>query len=104
MRIDIHVQQQPLAKDCRHWRSDRPCVFHKLEGLECVCQHYEPVRERILIVKLDAMGDVLRSTCVLPGLRERHAAASIDWITRPESVPLFRENPLVDRVIPYGAD
>ena len=104
MRIDVRVPQQPLAKDCRHWRSDRPCVWHKREGLECVCHRYDPVRERILIVKLDAMGDVLRSTCVLPGLRERHAAASIDWITRSESVPLFRENPLVDRVIPYGAD
>jgi len=104
VRIDITTQEQPLAKDCRHWRSDRPCVWHKREGLECVCHRYDPVRERILIVKLDAMGDVLRSTCVLPGLRERHPSASIDWITRAESVALFHENPLVDRVIPYGPD
>lgn len=93
-----------LSTDCRHWRGDRPCVFHKREGVECECLHYDKVLQRVLVIKLDAMGDVLRSTCVLPGIRQRFPAASVEWVTRLESTPLLAENPLVDRVIPYGPD
>jgi ADP-heptose:LPS heptosyltransferase len=93
-----------LAFDCRHWKDDRPCRWHKLEGVECECEHYDRVETHVLIVKLDAMGDVLRSTCVLPGIRQLHPRAAIHWITRTESVPLLSENPLIDRVIPYGPD
>jgi heptosyltransferase-2 len=35
-----------------------------------------------LIIKLDAMGDVLRTTALLPALVEAHPRASITWITR----------------------
>jgi ADP-heptose:LPS heptosyltransferase len=91
-----------MATDCRHWRTDRPCAFHKQEGVECECRHYDKVAGRVLVIKLDAMGDVLRSTCVLPWIRQRFPAAWVEWVTQPESVPLLRENPLVDRVIPHG--
>ena len=53
----------------------------------CTCDHYEQVEERLLIIKLDAMGDVLRSTALLPPLAEAHPRAAITWITRKESVP-----------------
>ena len=88
--------------DCRHFRGDRPCDPHKREGVHCEgCPYYDPLRFRILVVKLDAVGDVLRTTCILPGLRAVHPGARIDWITREDAVPLFHGNPLVDRVIPY---
>lgn len=88
--------------DCRHFRGDRPCAPHKAEGVHCEgCPYYDQVRFRILVVKLDAVGDVLRTTCILPGLRAIHPAPRIDWITREDAVPLFQDNPLVDRVIPF---
>jgi heptosyltransferase-2 len=88
--------------DCRHFRGDRPCEPHKKEGVHCEgCPFHDPIRFRILVVKLDAVGDVLRTTCILPGLRAMHPASRIDWITRDDAVPLFQGNPLVDRVIPY---
>jgi heptosyltransferase-2 len=93
-----------LSTDCRFWRGDRPCAFHKQEGVECECRHYDQVKERVLIVKLDAMGDVLRSTCALPAIKARFPAAWVEWITRVESLPLLAENPLVDRTIAYGPD
>jgi heptosyltransferase-2 len=93
-----------LAVDCRYWRGDRPCVFHKREGVECECAHYDKVAERVLVIKLDAMGDVLRSTCVLPWIRHRFRGAWVEWVTRPESVPLLIGNALVDRVITHGPD
>lgn len=95
---------QKVATDCRFFLGDRPCVWHKLEGALCTCDHYEPIRERILIVKLDAMGDVLRTTALLPAIAERHPGAAIVWVTRAESTPLLENNPFVTEIITYGAD
>jgi heptosyltransferase-2 len=93
-----------VAFDCRHFLGDRPCVWHKREGALCECPHYERVTERILIIKLDAMGDVLRTTSLLPAIVTTHPGAAITWITRRESRPLLQGNPFVDRVLEYGAD
>ena len=71
-----------VANDCRFFLGDRPCVWHKREGLTCTCVRYETVRTRILIVKLDAMGDVLRTTALLPLIAEMYPGAAITWITR----------------------
>jgi heptosyltransferase-2 len=93
-----------LAPDCRFFLGDRPCRWHKSEGRTCTCERYEPIRERVLMIKLDAMGDVLRTTALLPALAEAHSQAAIDWITRAESVPLLLNNPYLADVIPYGPD
>lgn len=88
-----------LAAECRHFPGDRPCRFHKADGRACKgCGDYAPVKDRILIVKLDALGDVLRTTAILPPLAARHAGAAIVWLTRPEAVPLLAENPYLHEV------
>lgn len=65
------------------------------------CPHFEPPTQRILIVKLDAAGDVLRTTCILHGLHERYPGCEITWITRKSAMPMFDHNPLVHRVLAY---
>jgi ADP-heptose:LPS heptosyltransferase len=91
--------------DCRHMRWDRPCTPHKREGVHCDgCPYYNPVREQVLIIKLDARGDVLRTTCILPALREKYSEARVTWVTMPESMPLLENNPYVDRAVAYGPD
>lgn len=42
----------------------------------------------ILILKTGALGDVLRTTSILPGLRERERGAAIEWVTAPAAVDL----------------
>jgi len=93
-----------IAFDCKYFRGDRPCVWHKKTGVLCTCDHYVPVREQVLIIKLDAMGDVLRSTALLPPLAEVHPHAAITWLTRRESVPLLEGNPYVSEVLELGAE
>lgn len=93
-----------IAWDCRFFLGDRPCIWHKHTGVLCTCAHYQPVEERVLVIKLDAMGDVLRSTALLPPLAEVHPRAAIAWITRSESVPLLQRNPYVAEVLPLGAE
>ncbi len=93
----------PLKTDCRHFRPDRPCAPHKAHGVVCATctTHYDPIRSRILLVKLAAIGDVLRTTCLLPGLHRRWPGAHVTWVTSPGAVPLFRGNTQVDRVLAF---
>ena len=93
-----------IAFDCRYYLGDRPCVWHKSTGVICRCDHYDPIVERLLVVKLDAMGDVLRTTALLGPLREAHPRASVSWITRRESAPLLQGNPFVTEIVEYGPD
>ena len=93
-----------IAYDCLHFRGDRPCSWHKAEGALCTCDHYQAVTENVLIIKLDAMGDVLRTTALLPALARVHPTAAITWITRTESVPLLQNNPYLADVVAYGPD
>lgn len=85
--------------NCRHFRGDIPCMPHKKYGVHCEgCAYYDPIKERILIIKLDSIGDVLRTTSILPGLKEEYPNSQVTWITRTESVPLFENSSYVDRV------
>ena len=93
-----------IAFDCKFFRGDRPCIWHKQTGVLCTCEKYDRVEERLLIIKLDAMGDVLRSTALLPPLAEVHPHAAITWLTRPESVALLQRNPYIAEVLPLGAE
>jgi len=89
-----------LHYDCRFFRNDIPCVWHKSSGVCCVdCSYYDPISTRILVVKLDAIGDVLRTTFILPGLRRRYPNSHITWVTRQNAEALFKNNPYVDRVL-----
>ena len=88
-----------IHTDCRHYRGSMPCSFHKRDGRLCeICADYAPVRNRILIIKLAAIGDVLRTTSILPPLENKYPQSEITWITKANAVPLLKDNPEVDRV------
>lgn len=68
-----------------------------MEGYLCPdCPEYEPAGFRIAVVKLAAVGDVLRTTSFLPAIRRRYEQSRIDWLTLPSAAPLFEGNPFVD--------
>ncbi len=88
-----------INTDCRFFKGDKPCVYHKENSIHCSeCGYYDPVRFRILIIKLEAIGDVLRTTHILKPLKERYQGSQITWITKSESIPLFFNNPYIDRI------
>jgi ADP-heptose:LPS heptosyltransferase len=57
------------------------------------------VRQRILIVRTDRLGDVLLTTPVSRLLREKFPAAHIAWLVQPYTAPLLENNPDVDEII-----
>lgn len=58
----------------------------------------------ILIIKTGALGDVLRTTSILPGLRERQPEARISWVTAPAARELVAAHPLVAETILLDPD
>lgn len=86
--------------DCRHYKGYKPCGLR--EKCDGDCPEYVARGRQILIVKLGAMGDVLRTTPVLRALREKWPQAWICWLTDPQSEPLLRHNPLVDELFIWG--
>jgi ADP-heptose:LPS heptosyltransferase len=56
---------------------------------------------KILIIKLGAMGDVLRTTSVLKGLKEKYKSSEITWVTKKVSTSLLESNPLISKIIHF---
>ena len=66
-----------LNTACRHFRGSRPCTFNKLDGSECAtCRHTSEYRDRILFVKLDAIGEIAD----FDGLIHKTATLDIDQL------------------------
>ena len=53
---------------------------------------------RILVLKTGALGDVIRTTSILPGLVRRYGEAEIVWVTAHGARPLVEHHPLIARV------
>ncbi len=90
---------EQVKSDCRHFLGHIPCAPHKREGVHCEgCAHYDRVDGEILIIKLGATGDVIRTTPLLRRLRRDRPHARIWWLTEsPEVLPS-----LVDRPLPWN--
>ncbi len=78
-----------LNHDCRHFVGHIPCRPHKKFGVHCEgCPHYDPADYNVLIIKLGAIGDVIRTTPLLHALKAGHKGAFITWLTlTPEVLP-----------------
>jgi len=57
---------------------------------------------RILIINLDAMGDVLRTTAILGPLKRKYNQSFITWLTDRSAAPVLENNPNIDRVLVYS--
>jgi len=54
---------------------------------------------RILVIKLGALGDVLRTTPILPVLRAQYPDAHLTWVTEPSCLTLLDKNPSIHRLL-----
>ena len=90
----------PVRNDCIHFKGDVPCKPHKKTGVHCEdCSEYKPIGKRILIIKLGAAGDVIRTTPILRELRARYPDAEINWLTH---YPVFVPSSYVNNIMKWN--
>lgn len=75
--------------DCKYFRGYIPCKPNKEENAECAtCKHYKPWDKKILIIKLGAMGDVIRTTPLVVRYRKMYGDVHFTWLTLfPDVLP-----------------
>ncbi|MDP2933350.1 MAG: glycosyltransferase family 9 protein [bacterium] len=56
------------------------------------------MKKKILIIKLGATGDALRTTVILPALKARYKNCHITWVTDAHSYSILQCNHLIDRL------
>lgn len=95
---------QFLKLDCRNYRGDRPCAVGVPGVCPTECARYSPMEYRILVIKLGALGDVIRTTALLPGLKDAWPQSHITWVTRPNGARMLANHPLIDRLLPLDAE
>lgn len=86
--------------NCKRFTGYKPCF----PGHDCLhegCKDFIPVGVKILLINLDAMGDILMTTAQLKGLKRKFPESTIYWVTLKSTVPLLYNNPYVDKVMPY---
>lgn len=86
--------------DCKNFNGYKPC-FPDHNCWENGCKDPKPLGTKILIVNLDAMGDVLMTTAQLPSLKRKFPVSTIYWITLKNAAGLLSNNPYIDRVFTF---
>ena len=87
---------------CKRFSGYKPC-FPDHNCWEDGCKDNVPTGKKILIINLDAMGDVLMTTAQLPGLKRKFPDSTIYWITLKNAAPLLLNNPFIDHTYIYDA-
>ncbi len=85
-----------IKYNCRHFIGEKPCKAKRVcEG----CPEYRPMGFKILVIKLGAMGDVLRTTTILGALKKKYVDSHITWLVDERSYELLEHNPDIDKVL-----
>jgi heptosyltransferase-2 len=54
---------------------------------------------KILLIKLGARGDVLRTTGILPALKDKYPDSQVWWLADETSLPILERNPDIRKII-----
>ncbi|MEP0860687.1 MAG: glycosyltransferase family 9 protein [Ignavibacterium sp.] len=92
---------QKEIPSCKRFTGYKPCYpDHNcwIDG----CKDNIPIGKKILIINLDAMGDVLMTTAQLPALKRKFPESTIYWLTLKVAAPLLYYNQFIDFVLDYN--
>jgi len=82
---------------CKRFTGYRPC-FPDHNCWQDGCKENIPTGKKILIINLDAMGDVLMTTAQLTAIKRKFPDSTIYWITLKNAAPLLFNNPIIDHI------
>lgn len=87
--------------DCRLFNGYKPCF----PGWVCVdCKEYAPMEKRLLLIQLGSLGDVLRTTTLLPAIQRKYPNNFLTWLAYENAFPLLAGNPYIHRLLPMTTE
>lgn len=95
-----------MAKEipnCKRFTGYKPC-YPDHNCWEDGCKDNIPFGTKILIINLDAMGDVLMTTAQLASIKKQYPQSTIVWVTLKNAYRLLDNNPYIDTVYVYDAE
>jgi len=58
----------------------------------------------LLLINLGSLGDVLRTTAILPAIQRKYPKHLLTWLTHESALPLLLGNPSVHRLLPLNTE
>ena len=99
------ISFEDIKFDCRFFRGDIPCHPSKKYGVTCTkCDYYSKFSEKILIIKLGAAGDVIRTTPLLFPLKKSYPDSKIYWLTRSKELVPLHTSPAADVALEFNTE
>ncbi|MES2380593.1 MAG: glycosyltransferase family 9 protein [Bacteroidota bacterium] len=88
--------------NCLHYKGHIPCKPHKQYGYHCAdCPSTTTISKRILIIKLGAIGDVIRTTPLVVKYKTLYPNCKITWLTwTPDILPASQ----VDEILKWDVN
>ena len=84
---------------CKKFSGYKPCkpYYNCLES-GCAMDEEGKMGTKILIVSLDALGNVLDNTPLLPALKRKFPVSTIHWMTMPNAEKILFNNEYIDKL------
>lgn len=85
---------------CKIYSGYKPCFSYK-NCLENGCQNENndtKIGVKILIISLDALGNVLCNTPILYAIKRKFPVSIIHWLTMPNAEKILMNNPFIDKI------
>jgi heptosyltransferase-2 len=93
-------------KNCKEFKGDRPCKYYWSDKShncwDSESSNYNEYSHRILLIKLDALGDVIRCTPLAEGIKKKYPNSQLIWLTQKESSIFLEGNKFIDKIISYN--
>jgi heptosyltransferase-2 len=86
--------------ECKKFSGYKPCESYK-NCLENGCQKDDDNNKmgvKILIISLDALGNVIDNTPILPALKRKHPISTIYWLTMPNAEKILFNSKYIDKL------
>lgn len=96
MKTKSKSKKRIRIPDCKHFTGYKPC-FPDTDCLE-ECVDPQSRGTNILIINLEAMGNVLVTTTLLPAIKRKYPESTISWITLRNAYRLLDNNEYLDHV------
>lgn len=60
--------------------------------------------KRVLIIKLASIGDVLRTTAILPAIRKKYPNSHLTWLAEHSANEVLAGNRYIERILIYSTE